>query len=106
MKKTRNGVKTKIKTERRKRTMKRSGTKRRRRNKIKTRSGKKTDPKRQMKNGRRRRSPEHHPEVTMHHDDLVVPAGLVIHNFCVCVHVHRPVGAGVWRSWVTLDKTQ
>lgn len=74
MKKTRNGVKTKIKTARKKRTMKRSETKRRRRNKKKTRSGKKTDPKRQMKNGRRRRSPEHHPEVTVHHDDLVAPA--------------------------------
>lgn len=74
MKKTRNGVKTKIKTARKKRTMKRSETKRRRRNKKKTRSGKETEPRRLTRNGRRRRSPEHHPEVTMHHDDLVVPA--------------------------------
>lgn len=86
--KTRNGVKTKTKIERRRRTMKRIETKTRKRNKTKTRSGKKTDPKRPMRNGRRIRSPEHHPEVTMHQEDLVVPAGLCVRACgCLCVEV-------------------
>ena len=31
-----------------------------------------------MRKGRRIKSPEHHPEVTMHQEDLVVPAGLIM----------------------------
>ena len=31
-----------------------------------------------MRRERRIKSPEHHPEVTMHQEDLVVPAGLIM----------------------------
>ena len=31
-----------------------------------------------MRKERRIKSPEHHPEVTMHQEDLVAPAGLIM----------------------------
>lgn len=34
-----------------------------------------------MRKERRIKNPEHHPEVTMHQEDLVVPAGLICLKF-------------------------